>query len=212
MPPVQAPPDSPDQAELEALIEEARRRARRRRLGYLAIVAGVLGLAGGLYLAFGGGGGTGPSGGGGSPQPLPSAGAHGIRVRLQPGWHVAARILTPRLVNPRELLSVGTFQMRPGGRCAQSPSTAYSDMGPSDGLITFMERKGHAENYQARPAEFRLRPTPGPGDCAPASVATQMAAFRDHGRIVYAFVALGGRGPQNEAESILNSLRVSHRR
>jgi hypothetical protein len=59
---VQAPSRSPDQDELDALIEEARRRAWRRRRWYgLAVVAAVL-VAGGLYLGFSGGGG----GGGGS--------------------------------------------------------------------------------------------------------------------------------------------------
>jgi hypothetical protein len=130
-------------------------------------------------------------------------------VKLQPSWHAAHRILTPRLVNPRELLSVGTLRMRPGGRCAQTPTAAYSDMRPTDGMITFMERRGHPENYPVRPAEFQPRPHPQPGDCAPAKVSTQMVAFRDQGRIIYAFVALGSRGPQKKAESMLNSLRVS---
>ncbi len=55
---VKAPPQAPEQDELEALIEEARRRARRRRLG----IAGVLMTAGlasaALYIALGGGGGN----------------------------------------------------------------------------------------------------------------------------------------------------------
>jgi hypothetical protein len=54
---VQAPPRPPQHDELEALIEEARRRARRRRLGYAAVVLGLLAVAGGLYAGFGGGGG-----------------------------------------------------------------------------------------------------------------------------------------------------------
>jgi hypothetical protein len=59
MGPTQAPPRSRDQDELDALIEEARRRAWRRRRWYgLAVVAAVL-VAGGLYLGFSGGGGSG---------------------------------------------------------------------------------------------------------------------------------------------------------
>jgi hypothetical protein len=54
--------------ELEALIEEARRRARRRRIGYLALAAGVA-LAAGIYLLLGGGGGGARSGGSPSNQP-----------------------------------------------------------------------------------------------------------------------------------------------
>jgi hypothetical protein len=57
--PVEAPPQSPDQDELDALIEEARRRARRRRLGIVAVLvtAGLASAA--LYVALSGGGGSG---------------------------------------------------------------------------------------------------------------------------------------------------------
>ena len=57
---VKAPPQKPEPAdELEALIEEARRRARRRRLGIAAVLAGAgLALAA-LYVAIGGEGGNG---------------------------------------------------------------------------------------------------------------------------------------------------------
>lgn len=57
---VKAPPQKPEPAdELEALIEEARRRAHRRRLGVAAVLAAAgLGLAA-LFLAIGGGGGNG---------------------------------------------------------------------------------------------------------------------------------------------------------
>jgi hypothetical protein len=54
---VEAPPRSPEQDELEALIEEARRRARRRRFGYLALVVAAATLAGVLFLILGGSGG-----------------------------------------------------------------------------------------------------------------------------------------------------------
>jgi hypothetical protein len=73
---VQAPPESPDQDELDALIEEARRRARLRRLGYAALLVGVVAAGCGIYLASGGGGGSdggpalrGESGAGGSAGP-----------------------------------------------------------------------------------------------------------------------------------------------
>jgi hypothetical protein len=56
---VEAPPRPPEQDELDALIEEARRRARRRRLGIVAVLvtAGLASAA--LYIALSGGGGTG---------------------------------------------------------------------------------------------------------------------------------------------------------
>jgi hypothetical protein len=56
VPTTAAPPHGPDQEELDALIEEARHRARRRRLGWLGLVvaAALVGL--GAYLLIGGGG------------------------------------------------------------------------------------------------------------------------------------------------------------
>jgi hypothetical protein len=69
-PPVEAPRRGAEvDHELDALIEEARRRVRRRRLGYVAIVAGVLAIGGAVYLGFGGNG-------GGAIQGRPSQGGH----------------------------------------------------------------------------------------------------------------------------------------
>jgi hypothetical protein len=63
---VDAPPRPPGPDEAEALIEEARERARRRRRWYgIAVVLALL-AGGGLYLAFGQGGGGGPAPQGGA--------------------------------------------------------------------------------------------------------------------------------------------------
>lgn len=208
MPATKTTPQSSHEQELEALIEEARRRARRRRFGYLAVITASLALAGGLYLGLGGGDGGSPAKDAATPTPLPSAAAHGLRVRLEPGWHAAGQILTPQLLNPRERMSLGTFRMRPGGNCDTGATRAYADMGPTDGLITIMERPGPVSKYPPRPAEIRLHPETGPFECVPANLDHQMVAFRDNGRVIYAFVTLGAHGPVQAAESILNSLRV----
>jgi hypothetical protein len=213
IPPVTTTPAHSHERELEALIEEARRRTRRRRFGYLAAIVASLALAGGLYLAFGGGGeGKSPPREPTGSGPTPSVAAHGVRMKLEPGWHVAAQTLTPSLVSPRELLSVGTFHMRPdrpNGRCAQAPRRAYSEMRASDGLITIMEEGGRQTGFPPRPATFRLHPRPGSLDCAGPTVQSQEFAFRDAGRNFYTFIALGARGPVDEAESMLNSLRAT---
>jgi hypothetical protein len=149
-------------------------------------------------------------GGGGSresPGPSPLVGAHGVKLRLAPGWHLARTNLTPRLVNPHDILSVGTFPMQPGGRCSQLPARAYSEMRKRDGLITILERrKGHG--IPARPAHFRLHPHPRSFECAPAKLDGQEVAFSDAGRHFYVFVALGSNGPRRQAESILDSFSV----
>jgi hypothetical protein len=145
-------------------------------------------------------------------EPARSITAHGVGLQLQPGWHVSRSNLTPKLVNPRDLVSVGTFSMRPGGRCAQSPSRAYSDMGSTDGLITIMERGGNSGDYPPRPARFHLNPRPRSFECAPARLSSQELMFSDGGRNFYAFVALGSGGPVGEAESILDSFDTTGHR
>jgi hypothetical protein len=53
--------DTRHEDELDALIEEARRRARRRRLGYLGLAVAATVTAGSAYLAITGGGDSGTS-------------------------------------------------------------------------------------------------------------------------------------------------------
>ncbi len=130
-------------------------------------------------------------------------------MQLEPGWHVAGTILTPKLVSPSERLSVGTFAMRPGGTCAQLPSQAYDDMGPTDGMITIMERGGRHTGYPPRPARFDLQPRPAAFECAPLRLDSQEFLFREAGRNFYAFVVLGARGPTDEAEAVLNSFEAT---
>jgi hypothetical protein len=116
--------------------------------------------------------------------------------------------LTPHLVNPRGILSLGTFPMRPGGRCNQLPARAYSEMGTQDGLITILQRKG-SPDFPPRPAQFQLHPRPRAFECLPRDLDGEEVAFSDSDRHFYAFVALGSRGPLHEAESILDSFSVS---
>lgn len=143
----------------------------------------------------------------------PSTGARGVKMQLAPGWQAAHVNLTPTLINPREVVSVGTLRMRPTvrGGCAQLPTTAYADMGPTDGLITIQERgrgKGSLRNYPPRPDHFQIRARRGEHGCAPPSLNFQEFIFSDVGRRFYAFVALGARGPEEEAESILDSFHA----
>jgi hypothetical protein len=58
---LQAPPRPRDQDELEALIEEARRRARRRRIRYATLAAGVVLIAAGTGIWLSTRGGSTPS-------------------------------------------------------------------------------------------------------------------------------------------------------
>jgi hypothetical protein len=162
-----------------------------------------------LMLAFALLVGCGDSGDATTPERPRSAAAHGVEVQLEPGWHAARENLTPKLIRPKDLLSVGTFRMRHGGECSQLPSRAYSDMGARDGLITIMEHAGRGSGFPPRPADFRLDARPGPFECAPSRLNAQQFQFRDAGRRFYAFVALGASGPQREVESILDSFSAA---
>lgn len=148
-----------------------------------------------------------------SPAPPRTAAADGVQVELEAGWHAATESLTPKLLNPRELLSIGNFSMHPGGRCNHLPSRAYSEMGPRDGLITIMERRGNESGernaYRQRPDRFDLDNLLDSFECTPPELDSHQFTFSDSGRNFYAFVALGSRGPEKEAESILNSFDAS---
>jgi hypothetical protein len=60
---------------------------------------------------------------------------------LPPGWHGSRRRLVPKLLDPREILSVGTFPMRPGGggNCGREPVAAIAAMRPGDALLSVQE-------------------------------------------------------------------------
>ena len=103
----------------------------------------------------------------------------------------------------------GNFPHAAGRELPHQGDPRLCGHGPHGWAITIMERPGPVSKYPPRPAEIRLHPEPGPFECVPANLDHQMVAFRDHGRIIYAFVALGARGPVHPAESILNSLRVA---
>jgi hypothetical protein len=103
---INSPPRTPVECdELDALIEEARRRARRRRLGYVAALAAALGLGALLYAGFGSGGGggeTSASHAGSGPTPAASASRsnetarHAVYEHRCPGRGLSALPLGPK--------------------------------------------------------------------------------------------------------------------
>ncbi|MGZ5290376.1 MAG: hypothetical protein ACXWE5_12925, partial [Actinomycetota bacterium] len=149
------------------------------------------------------------------PRPDPSTlspsifyldGQDGFSMSYPAGWTVAEENLTPELVDPREIVSVGTYTLRPGGEGvgidAYLPGRAFADLGPADALITVQE-------YEPRPGVFG---TPRPSTFDPATACGEgNAACREgtslgldgvrawwipfsepsSGRAFYAFVAMG---------------------
>jgi hypothetical protein len=125
---------------------------------------------------------------------------NGIRVTYPPDWVRAEDNLTPNLASPREVLSIGTFPLEPGGpNCAQVPTNALIDLQPEDVFFTL-------QGGGSRPESDR-RPVFGPGvgtdmenlefpQCLPDDERLEIGAmqwvhFSDAGRGFYLLVAIG---------------------
>ena len=139
-------------------------------------------------------------------------------VQLPAGWQRATESLTPHLVDPREILSVGTFPLRHReNRCAHVPTSALEDLGPTDALVSVQERGrrgGAAAGFPPRPAHFQFSDgsTSEASTCVrrPARFTDSFIWFSDGGRRFHALVAFGLQAPERvrrEAFAILDSLR-----
>lgn len=132
------------------------------------------------------------------------------------GWTSADESLAPDLFDPREILSVGTFPLRPGGMApteAFLPGNAIADIGPDDVFLTLQERVRSlgGSHFPTRPPGF------GPGTGCPSGDAacvdgSSMAlqglrawwipfSDRPSGRDFYAFVAMGEEAYRDPARS-----------
>jgi hypothetical protein len=141
--------------------------------------------------------------------------AHGLTVELPAGWRHADASLTPQLVDPREVLAVGTYPLRyRATRCAHLPGSALEDLGSSDAFVTLQERGAGASGLPPRPARFG----PELGGASEAAACVPDARFVDHwfefsdrGRDFHVEVAFGpdaSAATRAEAWTILDSLRV----
>jgi hypothetical protein len=140
----------------------------------------------------------------------------GVTVELPPDWQRARQSLTPRLTDPREVLAVGTFPLRPRRResCAHMPVSALEDLGPRDAFVTLQERGRGGAAFPPRPERFG----PELGGPSESAQCTRHARFRDHwfefadgGRGFHVLVAFGPEATpatQQEAWGVLDSLRV----
>jgi hypothetical protein len=83
---------------------------------------------------------------------------YGYSLALPAGWQRAPQRLVPRLLDPREILSIGTFFMPVGGggNCGREPVAALERMEPGDALVTFQE---DAEN-RAMKGRLKYEPLP----------------------------------------------------
>src|SRR5260221_9815346 len=105
----------------------------RRRYAWLAAVIAALPVAIPVLAATGSASQAGPR--------TYTSERYGYSLALPDGWRRAPRRLVPRLLDPREILSVGTFAMPVGGggNCGVEPVAALQRMQPGDALITVHE-------------------------------------------------------------------------
>jgi hypothetical protein len=146
--------------------------------------------------------------------------ARGFEVSVPPGWRLSAESLTPKLTDPRELLSAATFPLRyRDSTCNHVPAGALETMGPADGFVTVLERgrdPGSSwSEFPPRPGNFGDGATPERGDVAGClrgepSVVEYWIPFTDADRHFYAMVVVGPDAPAEvraDAFEILDRLR-----
>ena len=148
-------------------------------------------------------------------------GQDGFSMTYPAGWTVAEHRLSP-IVDPAEILSVGTFPLLPGGTAMDMavPGQAIDDVGPGDTFLTLREYRG-APRAMMRPNTFS--PTSvcqGVAVCAEGSsfglldLRVWLWSFTDpsSGRTFQAFLTMGEKAYQDPARSdaawaVLDSLR-----
>ena len=137
-------------------------------------------------------------------------------IELPAGWRLAAGSLTPNLRSPKEILSIGTYGLRPGGSCAQFPVNALTDLGPTDAFATIQERGSvqarDSRFFVPRPPHLRSLAVPGrDADHFEASeclddpskpISMWWIPFRDDDRSFYLLAALGPEASSTTVDTL----------
>jgi hypothetical protein len=154
---------------------------------------------------------------------------HGLSLTVPSGWHRARRNLTPHLIDPREILSVGSYRLRykRRSRCRVPgcPLPALDGFGRGDVLISIQERR-----HVRRPVDAGFAPRRRPFAHEPMRLRypsgarwrcvrrvlgqTTWTAFSDSGRAFYAFVAIGRAATsasRRDARRVIESLAFDRR-
>jgi hypothetical protein len=146
----------------------------------------------------------------------PAGNPYDVTLQVPDGWHVSRDRLVTDLLMPREVVSVGTFGMAPGGggNCGREPVAALRRMGPGDALVTVQEyfvdermRSRFRRRYPVEPTLGRLTRS------AEAQLYFATIPFQDQGRVFDVLVYFSGRpGPERraEVERLLSGLDFGH--
>ena len=137
----------------------------------------------------------------------------GYQVSYPSDWVVADENLTPWLMSPSEILSLGTFPLRvshdpgQGLRLFDAPVApqALADMTPDDVFLS-LQGGGEGGGFDARPGQFGPRPCEEAiTGCEPLPDIPFRAwwfPFEDEGGGFYLFVAIGNDAPQERREQV----------
>jgi hypothetical protein len=202
------------------VIEEARRRQRRRRIRGVCAALVALGATAGLAQALLA---TGGSGGARHGSPRASSGrspsysvGDGIRVSFPRGWHLSRAPITS-LAYPYDRMLLTSYAAVRGGECG--PTRAENSL-PSGGALVFLSEYSSTSggafgepngiSFPPQRSGFKLaRGEPRNYECS--TVPSYIVRFRSAGRLFQAQLAFGARATQArraEVLQILSDLRV----
>jgi hypothetical protein len=138
-------------------------------------------------------------------------------VSYPSSWYRAEEPVSGDLMDPREILSLATFQLRQhdAGNCEAFAGAARAQLGPADVYVTVQERgtgSGDWRDFPPRPEHFGpFDPAPGELGCMDhPGTAVDFFGFTDAGRHFYGLVVIGEEVParvRDEAWAVLDSLR-----
>jgi hypothetical protein len=149
---------------------------------------------------------------------------YGYSTTVPAGWQRATTRLVPKLLLPREILSLGTFAMPVGGggNCGREPVAAIARMGFGDVLISIQEYEV-TSRMRARldrtfprlrsystPDRLELRRHPrirGARGPAASRLWSATLPFGEHGRAFDALVYLAGKPSPERREQLVSILR-----
>ena len=139
--------------------------------------------------------------------------AHRYEVTYPPEWHVVGERLTPNLDDPREILTLATYEPPAGGnRCEHHPVAALEALGRTDALVSIFERRPpwSESGYPPR-ASVDVKLDSGTGRFCVVDERRLDAwlSFRDSDRAFYLLVAVGPEAStqtRQDVKAILDNL------
>lgn len=121
-------------------------------------------------------------------------------------WFAAEESLTPRLLDPRELFTIGSFPMSyEESDCARRPKSAFDAMADDDAFLSIQESTGSGASNPDYPRRYLFDPNEIEASegsaCARSDLDVYWFPFRDSGRYFYALIAVGKDADERTASA-----------